>query len=61
MKKHDEIIIGLVEAIEQSIEIGDWQVDGRCDPDMILAIAREYLGEKGFERNSIDNSFIEPL
>lgn len=61
MKEYDEIIIGLVEAIEQSIEIGDWKIDGRCDPDMILSAAKEYLREKGFQRNSIDNSFIEPL
>lgn len=61
MKKHDKIILALVETIEQAIEIGDWKVDGRCDPDMILAFAKEHLKKSGFKRKSSEELLLEPI
>jgi len=43
----------LVDAVEQAIELGDWKVDGRCDPDMTLSCARDLLFDNGYEK-SID-------
>lgn len=41
--EHYKIIYKLVEAINSAITMGDWIVDGRCDPDMVLAIAKRFL------------------
>lgn len=37
------LISGLVCAIEAAIRLGDWKVDGRCDPDAILHRAKTFL------------------
>lgn len=34
---------GLVETIDAAIRLGDWEVDGRCDPDMDLERARALM------------------
>lgn len=40
----DELFV-LVKIVEQAIESGDWKVDGRCDPTMLLnRIKFKYLG-----------------
>jgi hypothetical protein len=41
----------LVGAVEQAIELGDWKVDGRCDPDMTLSCARDLLFDNGYEKS----------
>jgi hypothetical protein len=41
----------LVDAVEQAIELGDWKVDGRCDPDMTLSCARDLLFDNGYEKS----------
>ena len=49
----DKIIAGLPEAMQGAIDNGDWQVDGRCGPDAIMARAVEYLSERGYVRDGI--------
>ena len=41
----------LVDGVEKAIEFGDWKVDGRCDPDMVLSCARNLLSDNGYEKS----------
>ena len=51
----------LLEIVCAAIEIGDWTVDGRCDPDTVLHQAAQVLRNSGWTHNSIDGSwFKEP-
>ncbi len=43
MNKQTEALKDLLEAVEHAIEIGDWKVDGRCDPDLAINRAKEAL------------------
>ena len=51
--KETESLKSLVEIIEHAIRIGDWKVDGRCDPDMELYRAEQILLDNGYRRDSI--------
>lgn len=46
-----ELIKALLECVEQAIRTGDWNVDGRNDPDMILERAEGILIEAGYRRD----------
>ena len=48
-----EALRSLVETIEFAIRIGDWKVDGRCDPDMELHRAKKILLDNGYRRDSL--------
>lgn len=51
----------LLEIACAAIEMGDWTVDGRCDPDTALNRAADVLRNSGWTQNSIDGSwFKEP-
>jgi hypothetical protein len=34
----------LLEVVEAAIRMGDWEVDGRCDPDGAIRYAKFVLG-----------------
>ena len=38
-----EIVKELVQTMESAIHAGDWKVDGACDPDLILRIAKKAI------------------
>jgi hypothetical protein len=48
-----DILAQLVETVEQAIRSGDWDVDGRNDPDMILYRSESILKEYGYRRDSL--------
>lgn len=37
----------LLETVEAAIKSGDWKVDGACDPDLAIRIARVALEQPG--------------
>ena len=37
--------------VEAAIEMGDWKVDGRCDPDAILAASNLLLKHHGMKKD----------
>lgn len=43
----------LMEIVEHAIASGDWKVDGACDPDMALTIARCALAKAGYVRPKV--------
>jgi len=49
-----EILARLLETVEQAIMVGDWKVDGRCDPDMIMHKAESILIDNGYRRESVN-------
>lgn len=49
----------LLEIACAAIEIGDWSVDGRCDPDMALHQAAQVLRDNGWTQNSVDGSWLK--
>jgi hypothetical protein len=53
------VINVLVNAIEQAIEIGDWKVDGRCDPDLALCCAKDLLSDNGYKKEL--DTMAEPV
>lgn len=53
MDKTLEILKNLLETVECAIRIGDWKVDGRCDPDMIIERAESVLLANGYRRDSL--------
>ena len=50
----NEIIAELWNAMTMAIENGDWKVDGRCDPVMIMDEAESELMRAGWTMNGID-------
>jgi len=40
LDEHREVLIELLQAVDVAIHAGDWEVDGACDPESILARAR---------------------
>lgn len=48
----------LFEAINIAIKIGDWKVDGRCDPDSALFRAESILIECGYRQDELTNEEI---
>ena len=46
MNKQTKALKELLEAVEHAIEIGDWKVDGRCDPDLAINRAKEALEQE---------------
>ena len=48
-----ETLKELVETVEQAIRTGDWDVDGRNDPDMILHRAESILKKCGYRRDGL--------
>ena len=59
MNKQTKALKDLLEAVEHAIEIGDWKVDGRCDPDLAINRAKKAL-EQPSSKN-IRDSFNEML
>jgi len=53
MKNTLETLKDLLETVEHAIRIGDWDVDGRCDPDMIIERAESILVANGYRRDSL--------
>jgi hypothetical protein len=49
----NEIISSLLEVMQESIDRGDWLVDGACDPDSVICRAKEYLRQNGYVQNSM--------
>jgi len=45
----DEALKDLLKIVEHAIEIGDWKVDGRCDPDLAINRAKEALEQPAQE------------
>lgn len=41
----------LTRGVEAAIEMGDWKVDGRCDPDAILAASNLLLKHHGMKKD----------
>ena len=56
----ESVLAGLLQIVCAAIEIGDWKVDGRCDPDTELHRAAQALRNRGWTQNSIDDSWIKP-
>ena len=54
--EENKIIISLINCIESAIEIGDWKVDGRCDPEMPLEYAKQHLRNAGYTEDSFTKS-----
>jgi len=48
-----ETLRELVEGVNQAIENGDWKVDGRCDPDMVLTRAETILLNCGYRKDEL--------
>jgi hypothetical protein len=48
-----ETLRELVEGVNHAIEIGDWKVDGRCDPDMVLTRAESILLNCGYRKDEL--------
>ena len=48
-----ETLRELVEGVNQAIENGDWKVDGRCDPDMVLTRAESILLKCGYRKDGL--------
>jgi hypothetical protein len=48
-----ETLRNLLETVEHAIRIGDWNVDGRCDPDMMIERAKSTLLANGYRRDSL--------
>jgi hypothetical protein len=40
------VLRALVECVEAAISMGDWQVDGRADPDAALHMAKMLLNNE---------------
>ena len=51
MTKQTEALKELLEAVEHAIEIGDWKVDGRCDPDLAINRAKKALEQDEINLN----------
>lgn len=51
----------MLETVEHAIASGDWKVDGACDPDVNIAYAKHVLQGAGWEQNSIDESWMQPV
>lgn len=49
MNKDKQIIVELLELMDQAIDNGDWNVDGRCDPELSMIRATNYLLDKGID------------
>lgn len=59
MNKQTKALKDLLEAVEHAIEIGDWQVDGRCDPDLAINRAKKALEqEQSFAEKTAQISFM---
>ena len=37
--------VALLEVVEAAIRMGDWSVDGRCDPDMAIRNMKQFIAE----------------
>jgi hypothetical protein len=48
-----EWIRSLLHAMNAAIEIGDWKVDGRCDPTMLMEGAKEHLLKFGYTHDEL--------
>lgn len=48
-----EALRSLLETVEMAIKMGDWKVDGRCDPDMELYRAEVALIDNGYRRDGL--------
>lgn len=48
-----DVLAQLVETVEQAIQNGDWKVDGRCDPEIILHHAEAVLKKHGYRRDGL--------
>lgn len=48
-----ETLKNLLETVEHAIRIGDWNVVGRCDPDMVIERAESILLSNGYRRDSL--------
>lgn len=48
-----ETLKTMLETVEQAIRNGDWIVDGRCDPDAVIARAESILLRNGYRRDSL--------
>lgn len=49
----------LLEIVCAAIEIGDWTVDGRCDPDVAVHRAEQVLRDSGWTKNNTDGSWVK--
>lgn len=58
MSKDKQIIVILLKAMHEAIENGDWSVDGRCDPEMVMVCVTNYLLDKGIDWKKEDD---EPI
>ena len=50
----------LLEVTDAAIRLGDWNVDGACDPDAAIEYAKHVLVSAGYTQNSIDDSWMAP-
>lgn len=48
MTKQTEALKELLEIVEHAIIVGDWKVDGACDPEMIINACEEALEQLTF-------------
>jgi len=48
-----ETLKELVESVEHAIRTGDWDVDGRNDPEMVLSRAESILKDCGYRRDGL--------
>lgn len=46
LKKYEQAVEDLADAIKSAINSGDWKVDGACDPDAAIKRAESLLSRK---------------
>lgn len=49
LKKAIMHIKNLHTCILKAVEIGDWKVDGRCDPTLYMELAEEFIRNNDYE------------
>jgi hypothetical protein len=52
----DILLQRLLIVIKTAIELGDWNVDGRCDPELEIANAEKYLSSIGIPVKAVPES-----
>lgn len=40
-----DALTDLLDGVESAIKAGDWKVDGACDPDVVIARAKEAINK----------------
>lgn len=59
MTKQTEALKELLEIVEHAIIVGDWKVDGACDPEMIINACEEALALSEKQHTFLDKCIAE--